>query len=52
MRKVGAESGASIAGAQRERSRTGMRWRIVLYSWRALERQKSSKRNCDFIAAP
>ena len=34
------------------RTRTGMGGRIALHSWRALERQKSSKRNCDSIATP
>ncbi len=43
---------ASTAGTQRGRTRTGMGCRIAPHSWRALERQKSSNRNCDFLATP
>lgn len=52
-RKAGRRGGVPALPARSGgRTRTGMGCRIALHSWRALEPQKSSKRNCDSISTP
>lgn len=51
-RKAGRRMVPALLARSGGRTRTGMGWRIALHSWRALEPQKSPKRNCDFLATP